>query len=39
MVIGALVYPGHSLSGLFSKGTFHALPSPPAGIPLASIAW
>jgi hypothetical protein len=37
-VLGILDYPGHSLFGLFSKGTFHALPSPPAGISLPSIA-
>ena len=38
-VLGILDYPGHSLFGLFSKGTFHALPAPPAGVPLASTAW
>ncbi len=38
-VLGTLDYPGHPMFGLFSAGTFHELPVPPAGIPLASIAW
>jgi hypothetical protein len=39
MVLGALDYPGRSMFGLFTRGTFRPLPPPPAGIPLTSIAW
>jgi hypothetical protein len=39
MVLGNLDYPGHSMFGLFSKGTFRQVPPPPPGTPLTSIAW
>jgi hypothetical protein len=39
MVLGNLDSLGHVMFGLFTSGSFRALPPPPAGIPLASIAW
>ena len=39
VVLGNLDSLGHVMFGLFSAGSFRALPPPPAGIPLASIAW
>jgi hypothetical protein len=38
-VLGAVGQPGHPLFGLFSGGTIHELPPPPANVPWASIAW
>jgi hypothetical protein len=39
VVLGSLDSFGHVMFGLFTSGSFRALPPPPPGIPLASIAW